>query len=117
MATATISKMAAVRKAIAALGKNAMPLTIQEYVKTTFGLSMTTAHVSNYKTTVMREKGKKKSGPKMDSDGSAATPALYAKTSKPASGHGVSLQDVATVKGLVGRVGQGNLKSLIDLLG
>jgi hypothetical protein len=83
-----------------------MPGNIQEYVKKTFGLEMTLGHISNCKSELMRKKRKSK-----------ATKAVAAAGAKTARGAGVSLQDVATVKGLVGRVGQGNLKSLIDLLG
>src|SRR5580693_100357 len=49
----------AVRQAISELGKDASPIKIQEFVKSKFKMDMTTAHVSNYKTTVVREKGKK----------------------------------------------------------
>ncbi len=59
MAAEKMSKMDAVRKAISELGKDVSPIKIQEFVKTKFGLDMTPAHVSNYKTTVLREKGKK----------------------------------------------------------
>jgi actin-like ATPase involved in cell morphogenesis len=56
----SISKMDAVRMAIKQLGKDAMPMKIQEYIKARFGLEITTAHVSNYKTEILRaKKGKK----------------------------------------------------------
>jgi hypothetical protein len=45
-----ISKMDAVRQAIKEFGRDASPTKIQEFVKTKFGLEMTTGHVSNYKT-------------------------------------------------------------------
>ena len=104
-----ISKVDAVRKALAALGKEGMPGNIQEYVKKTFGLDMTLGHISNCKSELMRKKSKKAAKMKAVS----AEPASAQAT----GGKAVSLQDVATLKGLVGRVGQGNLKSLIDLLG
>ena len=110
MAAEKMSKMDAVRKAISELGKDASPVTIQDFVKTQFGLEMTTAHVSNYKTTVLREmKGKK---PVAATETSIATPVASV-----ASGSAISLSDIETVKGLVGRVGEKDLKSLIGLLG
>ncbi len=112
-----ISKVDAVRKALAALGKEGMPGKIQEYVKKTFGIDMTIGHISNCKSELMRKKTKKAAAPKAVAAAPVLAPAVHAKAPTTSGGKGVSLQDVATVKGLVGRVGQGNLKSLIDLLG
>jgi hypothetical protein len=109
MAAEKMSKMDAVRTAISELGKDASPIKIQEYVKTKFKMDMTTAHVSNYKTTVLREKGKKPVA------APAATPVKTASAS--AKGSEVSLTDIETVKGLVGRLGEENLKSLVGILG
>jgi len=109
---ATISKMGAVRAALKELGKDAMPVKIQEYVKKTYGMEMSTAHVSNYKTYILKKKGKKAKRTKATaSDSSAPAPAKASK------GTAVSIQDVETVKELVGRVGEKNLKSLVDLVG
>jgi hypothetical protein len=115
MPAATISKIDAVRKALAALGKDGTPTRIQEYVKKTFGLEMTMGHISNCKSTLMRKKSKKATGLKAP----AAAPVSnnVAAPAKATTGRQVSLQDVQTLKGLVGRVGGGDLKSLIDILG
>jgi len=118
MAAATsnkgISKMEAVRRALKELGKDAMPVKIQEFVKEHFNMEMSTAHISNYKTFTLRSKKGRKTARKMASKAAAAEVSAPAK-----SGNGikVSLEDIETVKGLVGRVGEKNLKNLIGLLG
>ena len=111
MAAEKMSKMDAVRQAISVLGKDASPIKIQEFVKSKFKMDMTTAHVSNYKTTVLREKGKKTVA------AHASAPAPVKPAPALAKGSAVSLSDLAAVKGLVGRVGEDDLKSLIGILG
>jgi hypothetical protein len=121
----TISKMEAVRRALGSLGNDAMPVNIQNYVKSNFGLDMSTAHVSNYKTDILRKQsGKasktitkplaKKSAVKKvyKAPVSAATTTVLATNSHAS---GIALSDIETVKGLVGRVGGHDLKSLIEL--
>jgi hypothetical protein len=113
----SITKMDAVRQAISELGKDASPIKIQEFVKSTFKMDMTVGHVSNYRTTVIRENGKKPAAAKEAAPASAPAPAPVKAASSSAKGSGVSLSDLAAVKGLVGRVGEENLKSLIGILG
>jgi hypothetical protein len=116
-AKTSISKMDAVRMALKELGKDAMPVKIQDYIKANFGLGITTAHVSNYKTTILRaKKGKKPAAAKAEAAPEMAAAPVKAAPA-PAKGSGVSLSDLLAVKGLVGRVGEGNLKSLIGILG
>jgi hypothetical protein len=114
MAAATISKMDAVRKAIRELGKDAMPGKIQEFVKDKFGLEMTMAHVSNYKSVISKKKKKGKKAAALAPAASASAPAPM----KPAPAVAkLTLSDIEAVKKLVGRVGEENLKSLVGLLG
>jgi len=108
MAETKISKIAAVREALKALGKGAMPAKIQEYVEQKHGLKMSTLHVSNYKTLLRRKKGKRKAKAEV-------ADAVPAAEKKPVTA--VSIDDLETVKALVGRVGEKNLKSLVDLVG
>jgi hypothetical protein len=111
----SISKMDAVRTAIKQLGKDAMPAKILEYVMAKFGLEMTSAVVYNYKSVILHaKKGKKPAAAKVES--APATAAVKAASAS-AKGSAVSLQDLAAVKGLVGRVGEDDLKSLIGILG
>ncbi len=121
----TISKMEGVRRALAALGHDAMPVDIQSYVKSNFGLDMSTAHVSNYKTDILRKQSGKaskmmtkplaaKSAVKTVSKAPAAPMTTFKSTSN-SHVSGIALTDIETVKGLVGRVGGHDLKSLIEL--
>src|SRR5438445_12132039 len=62
---AGISKMEAVRRALAELGKEAKPLPMKEYIKTRLGIDMSADHISTYKSSLLRSGGaKKKPGPK-----------------------------------------------------
>jgi hypothetical protein len=121
-----MNKMEAVKQALAKLGKNAMPVDIQGYVKKEFGIDMTTDHVSNYKGKLLRGKGKGRTKAK-PAAAKASTPKPAAKkpaAKKPAPKaaapkaipSGISLRDIESVKGLVGRVGTAQLRSLVDLL-
>ncbi|MCE9532778.1 MAG: hypothetical protein K8T89_16905 [Planctomycetes bacterium] len=120
----SVSKMEAVRQAIATLGADAMPVDIQSFVKKNMGHDMSTAHVSNYKTEILRKQGAKKA-PKVSATKSAVKKPAAKPADAPApvaaaprvKAEAVSIQDIQAVKGLVGRVGEQNLKSLIDLLG
>jgi hypothetical protein len=111
---AAMTKIAAVRKALRVLGKNAMPIQIQDYVKT-LGVEMSTAHVSNYKTYLLKGKKGKKKGRKKGASEVAATMAPAPVKAKEAGT--LSIADIEAVKDLVGKVGQENLKNLVGLLG
>jgi hypothetical protein len=50
-----ISKMEAVRRAMAAMGGDAKPAAMQGYIKKTFGIAMTTDHISTYKGDIRRK--------------------------------------------------------------
>jgi hypothetical protein len=113
-----LNKMEAVKRALAKLGDDAPPLDIQAYVKRYYKIDMTTDHVSNYKGKILREKA---GGDKAKAKGKPAAKAPAAKpTASPAAAsagtRGISLKDIEAVKGLVGRVGPDQLRSLVDLL-
>jgi len=109
---ADISKMGAVREALSALGKSAYPIKIQQYVKEKHNISMSTAHISNYKTYILRRRKKLKAAAKSAAQKPEGghTIALNGKVSK------ISINDIEAAKLLVGRVGAKSLKALIDLL-
>jgi hypothetical protein len=111
---ARMTKVEAVRRALKALGKDATPSQLQPYIKQTFGIEMTPAHVTTCKGGILR-KGRKKPGPKPK--GQALGPTQPTPTpAKALAKNGISLEDIQSVKGLVGRVGPDQLKGLIDLL-
>jgi hypothetical protein len=145
-----ISKVEAVRRAMAKLGLRASRGPIRDYVKTHFGIEISPDHVSTCKADILRKKaakaksaGAKAPAAKPPVGTSAAREAPVAKSSPPvkssaAAGHsspspatakasvqaakngstkadaGINLKDILAVKDLVGRVGAGQLKTLID---
>jgi hypothetical protein len=122
-----LTKMEAVRRAVAELGKDAMPVRIQQFVKDRFGVEMTTAHISVCKGSILRERsGKGKKAPvkpaapavatKKASPRSLVQRSAAAETPAP-SGDAVTLEDVRTVKELLGRIGTRNVRQLVDVLG
>jgi hypothetical protein len=118
----SITKKEAVRQALKKLGKSAKPAQLGPYIKATFGLDMTPAHITTAKGELLRGKGKKgKASAKKPEATPAAAPqpaAAPAKGSRGGNGSaaGIGLQDIAAVKELLGRVGADNLRTLIDLL-
>ena len=121
-----ITKMEAVRRAMAELGNDATPTPIQAHVKQKYGLDMTKEHVSVYKRDILRKLGvgpkkarRKKAGPKKAAAKRAA-PVQHAAAStsppRPTGGKagGILLEDILAVKELVGRLGARPLHALID---
>jgi hypothetical protein len=113
---ASMTKMEAVRRALKALGKDALPSQLQPYIKQTFGIDMTPAHITTCKGDILR-KGKKKPGPKPKVQPEPLVrPSAPTPPAKPAAKNGITLEDIQSVQGLIGRIGAGQLKGLIDLL-
>jgi hypothetical protein len=115
---AGITKQDAVRRALAALGKQASAKDIQKHVMETFGFDMSIDHVYNAKSNVLSKAKKAKA--KMSPAPQVAVAVLSVQpapapvaTKKPG---GISLEDVQTTKALLGRVGAEQLLSLIALL-
>jgi hypothetical protein len=116
--TQATSKMAAVRAALKDLGNDAYPAAIGEYIKAKFDIEMSSAHISNYKTHLLRGKGKKrrKKQAAKGAEGAKASEAPKRVGAPKKTGSSVSIGDLEAVKSLVDRVGADNLKSLITLL-
>ncbi len=113
-----VTKTAAVKDALANLGRSAMPSAIQEYVANKFGLEMSLNHISNIKS---GEKPKRKRGrPRKEKPAAAAAPAAPAASVAVKSGNGkmggIHLEDIEAAKHLVQKVGSSNLHALIDLV-
>jgi hypothetical protein len=107
---AKLTKMDAVKQAQAKLGKKAMPLAIQKFVKDELGVEISTAVVSAYKKVIAKKaRAKPKAKP-------APVAAAAARETAPAAAKpgGIPLKDILTVKELVGRLGAGSLHTLID---
>lgn len=114
----TISKMEAVRRAIGKMGKDAMPIQMKPWILEQFGIDMSADHISVCKGKIV---GKAKKGSaKKPSQPAAPTAVQKAPVVRPAAlpavAGAVSLQDVATLKTLLERVGPNSLRTLIELL-
>src|SRR5262245_39601606 len=98
---AGLTKMDGVKRALAELGPDAKPLAIQDYVKKQFGIDVSTGVVSAYKKELKarakRTAAKKKTAPQPPVGRSAPTPSKATK-------NGIALDDIQSVKGLIGRV-------------
>jgi hypothetical protein len=108
-----LNKFEAVKRTLAVLGRDAMPLAIQAYVKEHFGTDISTAVVSAYKKE-LKARAKKKPGPRPKQP--PAPEPVVVQPAKPAAKNGITLEDIQSVQGLISRVGAGQLKGLIDLL-
>jgi hypothetical protein len=108
-----ITKIEAVRRALSKLGKDASRPDIQKFVKDNYGHQMTLDHISNCKGELRKRKGPAKTA--VAHHPAAAKPETKKPTTRPQA-HGISLTDIETVKGLVGRVGANSLKKLIDVM-
>jgi hypothetical protein len=131
-----LPKVEAVRRAIAALGKEAYRVDLQGYVRQKFGVKIGLDHISSCKAALAKQAAKATTpaGSQAAATKSAAGPAASGKPTAPESraaqstsaahtravgGNGsthasILLDDVLTAKILIDRVGAGPLKMLID---
>jgi hypothetical protein len=131
-----LTKVEAVRRAMAALGEEASRTDLQGYVRQKFGFNMNLNHISTCKTKLAKlaAKAETPNGSKTAAARPAAAPAASRKPSplesraarsapgprtRPAganasSNASVRLEDVLTTKVLIDRMGAGPLKTLID---
>ena len=103
------NKTEAVRRALAKLGNRAMPLEIQDFIKTHFGVEMTTKVISVYKSKLVKKKGKPGRKPKVVGEVAEAAP-------KPAAHGGVTFKDLRTVKEISDRLGPTRMRELVELM-
>jgi hypothetical protein len=121
-----ITKMEAVRRALALMGREARPAQMQSVIRDKFGVDMTPDLITKYKSDILSKAGKKRKGPGRK----PAAPVAPARGPKPAAARaeaapapaargngkagGIPLEDVLTVKELVGRLGAESVRTLID---
>jgi len=117
------TKMDAVKRALAKLGRKAKPTQIRAWVKSQFGMDLSNDLISTYKGEILHKKGgkgKKTAAAKKEQAGTSSKAGPAAKAAlRPAAGKGtaaISLDDLRLVKGLLARVGADGLKGAIDLL-
>jgi hypothetical protein len=117
-----ITKMEAVRIALAELGEDAKPAKLQPWIKEHLGIGMSPEHITTCKGTILRKAGgkrKSKGKKKPPSAPIAAAPAAPPAPARAAARNGAdtfSLQDLEAVQTLIGRVGAEQLRKLIDVL-
>jgi hypothetical protein len=125
-----ITKQEAVRRALDHFGRDAKPSQMQGWIKQTFGVAMSTDHISTAKGSVLKQqadkgkpKGQKPAGPRPAAGqgpaGEAAGPPVPPTPASAIKGGGgkeaaIPLHDILYVKGLVGRFGADPLHTLID---
>ena len=100
-----------VRTAVAELGGNPKPTAIQEFIKAKYDKVISKIIISNYKSNMKKKKkGGKRRGRPPGSVNKAAAPVASA------GGKGIRFEDLAAVRGLVGRLGAAQLRQLVDVL-
>ena len=100
------NKAEAIRRALAKLGNKAMPAEIQGFIKTNFGIEMTTKVISVYKSKLKGKPGRK---PKEAGAVGEAAPKLVAHG-------GVTFKDMRLVKEISDRLGPARMRELVELV-
>jgi hypothetical protein len=98
------NKAEAVRRALADLGGHATPTEIQGYIKSRFGVDMTTKVISVYKSKMAKKKGGRRKAAGGHSPAPAALP------------DAISLRDLRALKELKARHGLSRLRELLELV-
>jgi len=112
-----VSKIDAMRQTLATLGKDASNQDIEGHLKKTFGLTLSPATFSNYKSVASNEGGKKKK-----KKGRKAVQKVAETAAAPAAStsfHGrsnYSIEDIRAVQELAGRLGAKKLQELAEVL-
>lgn len=121
-----VNKMQAVREIIAKYGPSIKPLAIQGILQDEYKVKVSADMCSTYKTTAVRQLGKPKGKPgrkpksqdhpaKSDADAPALSVNGNGHAPKASAGT-FSLQDLAEVKGLIGRLGARTVLQLAEVL-
>jgi hypothetical protein len=102
------NKSEAVRRALAKLGKKAMPAEIRDFVKTNFGIEMANTLISVYKSKLAKTKGRPGRKPQAVQGTTGAAP-------KPSEGI-VTFKDLRAMKDITNRIGPARMKELVELM-
>jgi hypothetical protein len=100
------NKAEAIRRALAKLGNKTMPAEIQGFIKSNFGVRMTTPLISVYKSKLTKKQGQPGRKPKL----------VQATAPKPAAHGGVSFKDLRSVKEIRNRLGAARMRELVALM-
>jgi hypothetical protein len=112
-----ITKKEAVRRSLAKLGKDAMPVDIQKDIKERFSIEMNTGHISTTKGELLRKgrKAKKPGAKEPEAAPVQAQPAPAPEAGDRAKGT-VGIGDILTVRALLDRLGAEHLQTLIEVM-
>jgi hypothetical protein len=103
------NKAEAIRRALTKLGNKAKPAKIQVFIRTNFGVEMTTPLISVYKHKLVKKKGKH--GRKSKEVGAVGEAAP-----KPARHEAVSFKDMRTMREISNRLGPTRMRELVALM-
>jgi hypothetical protein len=103
------NKAEAIRRALAKLGSKSRPTEIQGFIKTNFGVEMTTKLISVYKYKLVKKKGKPGRKPK-------EAGAVIQPTPQRAMHQAVSFRDLRIVKEIGDRLGPARMRELVALM-
>jgi hypothetical protein len=109
------NKMLAMKLALKANGRKAKPKKLQEWLHKEYGLEMTTNLISNYKSHILKRRGKPGRPPKSAAEKAASAAAATAASAEPVRRHAISVTDVQTVKDLAQRIGADQVKQLAEM--
>jgi hypothetical protein len=109
-----MSKMEAVRQALAKHGKDTKPNDLLKHLKSDFGITMSYDMASTYKSAALKKKKGKKRGPKPGMKPAVA--AAAAPTANGQAGGSISLEDITAVKALADRLGAEKVWQLAKVL-
>lgn len=104
-----MSKMEAVRQAIASLGRDVKTAELLSFLKSNYNVVMSPEMAYNYKSNVLKKKGRKR-GRKPGRKPAAAAPANGRR------GGGITLEDIQAVKKLADRIGAEKVQQLAAVL-
>jgi hypothetical protein len=102
-----ITKWEAVQRALSALGNDATPLQIKDFIKSHFRMNLETSLISNYKHSMLKKgAGKSSVGRKPQSQAAAQA----------GSSGGITVADIKAVKEVVDRLGADKVLDLAQVL-
>jgi hypothetical protein len=99
-----MTKIEAVKRALAELGPDAMPLKIKDYLDKNFGIQMDPQNISNYKSTLKTAERR----------GLIRQP--EAKAAAASTAGGFSLEEIQAVKEVADRIGADKVRQLAEVL-
>lgn len=113
-----INKRVAFEEAITNLGADAKPLQLQEWIRKRYGAVLKTSLLSTYKSTWLREQENSPRGRVPAPGTPRSRSSLVASAgSKEHGAESATLRDIRVLREMLQRVGESQLREMLDLLG